>query len=128
MDSSTVLVVDDEITSRFLLRMLLETAGYTVVEAEDGIVALEMVDEHQPHAMILDVMMPKLDGISVCKMLRARKETAVLPIIALSGGNYEEESLAAGANTYMEKPMSADYLFDTLAKYTKREYLASGLV
>lgn len=128
MDSSTVLVVDDEITSRFLLRMLLETAGYTVIEAEDGVVALEMVDEHQPHAMILDVMMPKLDGIAVCKALRARKETAVLPIIVLSGGNYEEESLAAGANTYMQKPMSADYLFDTLAKYTKREYATSGLV
>jgi len=128
MDGGTVLVVDDEVTSRFMLRMLLEMTGYTVLEAEDGVVALEMVAEHQPQAMILDVMMPRLDGISVCKALRARKETAVLPIIVLSGGNYKEECLAAGANTYMQKPMSADHLFDTLAKYTRREYATNGLI
>ena len=90
MASSTVLVVDDEIMTRTMLRMLLEITGYTVFEAEDGKIALEMVAEHQPQAMILDVMMPNLDGITVCRELRAREETAVLPIIVLSGGNYEE--------------------------------------
>ena len=119
MGSSTVLVVDDEIMTRTMLRMLLEITGYTVFEAEDGKIALEMVAEHQPQAIILDVMMPNLDGITVCRELRAREETAVLPIIVLSGGNYEEESLAAGASTYMQKPMNTDNLLATLAEYTK---------
>lgn len=119
MGNSTVLVVDDELMTRRMLRMLLEITGYTVVEAEDGAVALQMVAEHQPQAIVLDVMMPNLDGIAVCRELRAREETAVLPIIILSGGNYEEESLAAGANTYMRKPMNTDNLLATIAEYTK---------
>lgn len=117
--SSTVLVVDDEVTTRMMLRMLLEMQGYTIVEAEDGEVALRMVAEHQPQVIVLDVMMPNLDGIAVCKALRAQEETAVLPIIILSGGNYEEQCMAAGANTYMQKPMNTDNLFATLAEYTK---------
>ena len=119
MSNSTVLVVDDEIMTRTMLRMLLEITGYTVVEAEDGEVALKMVAEHRPQAIVLDVMMPNLDGIAVCKTLRAREETAVLPIIILSGGNYKEESLAAGANVYMQKPMNTENLLAALAEYTK---------
>lgn len=115
---STVLVVDDEIMTRSMLRMLLEITDYTVFEAEDGVEALQMVAEHQPQAMILDVMMPKLDGIEVCKRLRAGGETAVLPIIILSGGKYKEEALAAGANMYMEKPMRTEKLLSALANYT----------
>jgi len=116
---NTVLVVDDEIMTRTMLRMLLEISGYTVVEAEDGIQALQMVAEHQPQAMVLDVMMPNMDGIEVCKRLRAGEETAVLPIIILSGGKYKDEALAAGANMYMEKPMNTEGLLAALADYTK---------
>ena len=116
---NTVLVVDDEIMTRTMLRMLLEISGYTVVEAEDGVEALQMVAEHQPKAMILDVMMPNMDGIEVCTRLKAGGETAVLPIIMLSGGKFKDEALAAGANMYMEKPMSTDKLLAALAEYTK---------
>ena len=116
---NTVLVVDDEIMTRTMLRMLLEISGYTVVEAEDGIEALQMVAEHQPQAMVLDVMMPNMDGIEVCKRLKAGGETAVLPIIVLSGGKYKDEALAAGANMYMEKPMKTDELLSFLAGHTK---------
>lgn len=119
MSNGIVLVVDDEIMTRTMLRMLLEITGYTVVEAEDGKVALKMVAEHQPQAIVLDVMMPNLDGITVCKELRGREETAVLPIIILSGGNYKEESLAAGANAYMQKPMNTENLLAALAEYIK---------
>ncbi len=119
MGSSTVLVVDDEIMTRTMLRMLLEISGYTVVEAEDGVVALQMVAEHHPQAIVLDVMMPELDGISVCKQLKEKEETAVLPIIILSGGKFKDEAIAAGANMYMGKPMSTDKLLAAFAEYTK---------
>lgn len=116
---NTVLVVDDDMVIRRMLRMLLEMTGYTVIEAKDGLMALEMVAEHRPQAMILDIMMPNLDGISVCKRLRAEGETAVLPIIILSGGKFKDEALAAGANMYMGKPMKTNELLAALVDYTK---------
>ena len=119
MRGSLILIVDDDMVIRRMLRMLLEMTGYAVQEAEDGEDALGMVAEHHPQAVVLDVMMPNLDGITVCQRLRSGEETAVLPIIILSGGKYEDEALAAGANMYMEKPMNTDKLLAALAEYTK---------
>lgn len=115
--SHSVMVVDDDIIIRHMLRMLLEMEGFVVTEATDGIDALEKVGQQPPHIMILDVMMPRLDGISVCRQLRAKPETATLPIIMLSGKTQmgaAEEGLAAGANVYLHKPMDMAELFQNL--------------
>ncbi len=113
----TILVVDDEPNIRQMLSMLLTLNGFAVDEAIDGLQALDKVHENMPSLMILDVMMPNLDGISVCKRLRADPETVHLPIIILSGKthlNADVEGLAAGADYYMFKPMKIDELLDNI--------------
>ncbi|MCA9931246.1 MAG: response regulator [Anaerolineales bacterium] len=113
----SVLIVDDEPMTLGLLRMMLEPVGFSVTGVEGGIEALACVSRQRPDVMILDVMMPDLDGIAVCKTLRSQPETANLPIVMLSGKthlNAEEEGLAAGANKYLFKPMSRTDLINSL--------------
>ncbi|MCP4362546.1 MAG: response regulator [Chloroflexi bacterium] len=107
--SLSILVVDDEPLTRNLLRLMLEPAGYRVSGAADGFDALEKAKELHPDIMLLDVMMPAMDGITVCKKLRGETDTADLPIVMLSGKVHREaiqEGLEAGANRYLSKPMS----------------------
>ncbi len=120
----SVLVVDDEPLTQDLLRLMLEPAGFRVTGADDGLEALRLVKENQPDVMILDVMMPDMDGLTVCKTLREDVETADLPIIMFSGKthlNAIEEGLEAGANRYLAKPMSRMDLIQNL-----REVLAES--
>lgn len=127
--SGLVMVVDDDIYNRNMLRLLLELEGYLVSEAEDGLDALHKATHDVPDAMILDVMMPNMDGIAACRALRARQETSRLPIIMLSGKTQigsAEEGLAAGANVYLSKPTDMDELLSTLRYYaggTARSHL-----
>ena len=103
----SIMVVDDEPATRMMLQMMLQIDGFTVLEAEDGVDALEQIQERPPDLLILDVMMPRMGGIELCKILRARPETASLPIIMLSGKVQPEavrEGLDAGANKYLHKP------------------------
>lgn len=102
----TLLVVDDEPAVRRVLAMRLQLAGYTVVCAEDGEQALELFNQEQPDLVVLDVMLPKLDGFAVCRRLRA--ESAV-PIIFLSALDVIAEKVAGldiGADDYLSKPFS----------------------
>lgn len=113
----SILLVDDDPNLRELLRQMLELGGYDVEEAEDGVEALEKVEIEPPDALILDVMMPNMDGISVCKTLRAGHDTSHIPIIMLSGKTQKkavEEGLAAGANKYLCKPIAFDDLILSL--------------
>jgi len=103
-----ILVVDDDPNLRVLLRQMLALRGFEVAEAEDGQDALNIILEVKPDAVVLDVMMPIIDGITVCKRLRSQPETAHLPIIMLSGKTQQEaidEGLQAGANKYLCKPI-----------------------
>ncbi|HFE66120.1 MAG TPA: response regulator [Chloroflexi bacterium] len=109
----SVLLVDDDPALRGLLRQMLELGGFTVYEAEDGLDALEKIPQVRPDAMILDVMMPNMDGVTLCRTVRSRPETTALPIIMLSGKTQDkaiQEGLAAGANVYLCKPISFNEL------------------
>lgn len=113
----SILLVDDEPNLRELLRHMLEIGGFEVIEAEDGLDALAKLDELMPDVMILDVMMPVLDGVSLCKQLRATEKFATLPIVMLSGKTqYKavQEGLAAGADRYLCKPITVDELVQTV--------------
>lgn len=115
--SKSVLIVDDEPTTRHMLRMLFELEGFVTYEAQDGREALEQVDQNHPDVVILDVMMPEMDGITACKIIRSNPATQTLPIIMLSGkAHYEavEEGLQAGANLYMGKPMQMPELMKSI--------------
>jgi DNA-binding response OmpR family regulator len=119
-----VLIVDDEVMTRQMLAMLLKLDGYESVEAEDGLDALEKVETHLPDAIILDVMMPRMDGVTVCKHLRSNPKTALIPVLMLSGRTQigaEEEGLNAGANVYMKKPMDPRKMLAVLKTIMARQ-------
>lgn len=102
-----ILAVDDEPANIALLSKLLKHQGYDVVEASDGVAALEAVEEHKPDLVCLDVMMPRLDGIGVCQQLRSKPEHAGLPILLLTALNRTDDrvlGLEAGANDFLTKP------------------------
>lgn len=96
---------------------MLEFAGYDIYEAVDGLDALEKVKLVQPDVILLDVMMPNLDGLEVCRRLRSQPATAKLPIIMVSAKIQVEairEGLAAGATRYLTKPVSRANLVETI--------------
>lgn len=111
--SRSVLIVDDEPMARTLLRLMLVRAGFEVLEAENGFEALDKVKQKQPDLVLLDVMMPGIDGFSVCEALRKDALTIDLPIIMLSAKTDLESvnrGLRLGANKYLTKPISTEEL------------------
>ena len=109
----SVLIVDDESMARTLLRLMLVRAGFNVSEAEDGYDALEKIRKNRPDIVLLDVMMPGMDGFAVCETLRSNPETLSLPIIMLSAKTDLDsinKGLRAGATVYLTKPISPEDL------------------
>jgi DNA-binding response OmpR family regulator len=109
----SVLVVDDEPMARTLLRLMLVRAGFEVVEAKDGHDALEKLKENRPDLVILDVMMPGMDGFTVCSTIRSQPTTADVPVIMLSAKTdmgSVNKGLTSGATKYLTKPVSPETL------------------
>src|SRR5438876_2554963 len=110
MPGETILVVDDEPANRGLLRQVLEPLGYHVREAPDGDEALVAVEAGVPDLILLDVMMPKRDGYSVCKALKSDARTRLVPIVMLTSLGQLPDKIRAvdlGADDYLTKPFSA---------------------
>jgi DNA-binding response OmpR family regulator len=96
-----------------MLRLILVRAGFEVLEAKDGYEALEQVKRYIPDLMLLDIMMPGMDGFTVCETLREQERTADLPIIMLSARADPESintGLRVGATKYLTKPVTPDEL------------------
>lgn len=105
-DSKTILIVDDEPPIREVLLYNLKKEGYNVIEAGDGITAVNMATEQRPDLILLDIMLPKLDGLSVCKRI---KNTYNVPILMLTAKDSEIDKilgLELGADDYITKPFS----------------------
>ena len=105
-DETTVLVVDDDHKLISLVRMYLEREGFPVLAAYDGPQALEMFDRHKPGFVILDLMLPKIDGVTLCRRMR---ETSGVPILMLTAKVEEVDKLvglSVGADDYLTKPFS----------------------
>jgi two-component system, sensor histidine kinase and response regulator len=106
-----ILLADDEEKNRRLLRDILESEGYNVTLAEDGQQALEKVFAEPPDVVLLDIMMPKLDGYAVCSQLRKDSRTAHLPIMIITALKDRADMLKgirAGANDFLTKPIDAE--------------------
>jgi DNA-binding response OmpR family regulator len=111
----TVLVVDDDRDVRELVARKLKQAGFAVVTAEDGVAALDAVAAHKPDLMLLDVMMPGMSGVDVCRTLRAEQGEGAPAVIFLSAKSQPadiEVGMAAGAEDYVVKPFSPKELVE----------------
>lgn len=109
MSNAKVLIIEDEEHISELVKYNLESAGYQVAAAYDGEEGLKLVSEFKPDLVILDLMLPKLDGISVCNKLRNQKETEEISIIMLTAKSSETDKiigLEIGADDYITKPFS----------------------
>ena len=107
--SHTILLVEDELTLRDTLAYRLRTEGYHVITAVDGPSAIEAARKTHPDLLLLDLMLPGMDGLEVCKQVRARQETQSSPIIMLTARTDESDvilGLELGADDYITKPFS----------------------
>src|SRR5690625_4559061 len=105
-EEQTILVVDDEERIRRLIRMYLERDNFAVDEAEDGEEALELALENDYSVILLDIMMPKMDGIEVCEKLRKEKNTPVIMLTAKGEESNRVQGFEVGADDYIVKPFS----------------------
>jgi DNA-binding response OmpR family regulator len=106
---TTILVADDEAPIVELVRFTLEDDDVQILGAYDGLTALELAQATQPDLALLDVQMPRLDGLEVCRRLRRSSDCAAMRIVMLSAGAQVEDrarGLAAGADEYLAKPFS----------------------
>ncbi len=106
--ANRIMVVDDEIGALTLIGIMLERGGFEVTKANSANVALGLLDNGTPDMFILDIMMPDIDGIELCRRVRALPQTQSTPILILSArGDDEarEQGLEAGANSYLSKPI-----------------------
>lgn len=116
---SLILIVDDNPVNNMLVQAQLKVRNYDSIVASSGKEALKMIDEHHPDAVLLDFMMPEMDGIEVLKTIRQNPETHTLPVIIVSAMADVEHHLKAeleGANGYLDKPLLSDALIQELKR------------
>ncbi|MBW2599262.1 MAG: response regulator, partial [Deltaproteobacteria bacterium] len=125
-----ILVVDDEKDLVDLISYNLKKNGFTVVKAYDGEEALRQVRTRKPHLMILDLMLPGIQGMEVCKLIRNDAENAALPIIMLTAKGEEIDKilgLEVGADDYVTKPFSVRELLARVHAVLRRSTLQKGV-
>jgi CheY-like chemotaxis protein len=118
VSSGRVLVVDDEEGIRVLCRVNLELGGYEVLEASDGVEALEVARSQRPDLIFLDVMMPRMDGWEVLGHLKEDPSTASIPVVLLTARTSEEDQMKAwgeGVLEYLSKPFNPQLLVEWAA-------------
>lgn len=115
-----ILVVDDEARMRRFIRMNMELEGYQIIEAENGLKALEQIRQHTPDLIIMDVMMPEMDGFETLKLVR---EISTVPVVLLTVKSDEEDiirGLTLGADDYITKPFSPRELVTRVTAVLRR--------
>ena len=120
-----ILYIEDDPKSRLIIRKLLESVGCVVFEAEDGREGLEKAYSVNPDAVLVDIMLPLMDGLEVTRKIRDNEETAHIPIIAVTAkamAGDREHILAAGCDDYIAKPINIPELLEKLSKVLKREF------
>src|SRR5207244_6317370 len=115
-----ILVIEDEASIVQVIRLYLEQAGYTILTASDGIAGLELHAREQPDLVILDLMLPALDGMEVCRRIRAWANTPILMLTARQGEEDRIAGLEMGADDYLVKPFSPRELVSRVKAILRR--------
>ncbi|MBL8181518.1 MAG: response regulator [Blastocatellia bacterium] len=120
----TILVVDDSATVRKLISNKLEKSGHVVACAEDGVEAMEWIENNKPDLVLLDIAMPRMDGYQVCKLIRSNEATKDVPVVMISGkdGFFDKvRGRMAGTSGYITKPFGPETLMRALDTYLVHE-------
>jgi CheY-like chemotaxis protein len=115
-----ILVVEDNERNRKLVRTILEFRGYEVVECDDGEPSLALAKEKRPVLVLMDIELPKVDGITALGRLRADPETAAIPVVAVTASvvaSQKERVMAAGFNGYISKPIDVATFPDAILRF-----------
>lgn len=119
MNKKKILLADDEEDIKIVIKIYLESKGHTVVTAFDGLDAIDKAESEKPDLILLDIMMPIMNGFEVCSRLKENKATASIPIVMLSAASQKdsvEKGLSVGAVDYIIKPFETTKLDEVMTK------------
>lgn len=122
-DKKKILLVEDEPEFRLGVRMRLESKGYEVIEAEDGAVGLDKARNMAPDLIILDVMLPKMEGYQVARLLKFDAKYKPIPIIMLTARTQKSDKdmgSAVGVDAYLTKPFKAEELLEIIVRLLEK--------
>ncbi|WP_420643099.1 response regulator [Candidatus Leptofilum sp.] len=132
MSGKKILIIDDEFPMRYLIEHQLKREGFHVTLAKDGPDGITAVTQHQPDLVVLDVMMPGMDGFEVCQQIKTTPETSQIPVIFLTASEakeYKTRAFAVGADDYLTKPFLAEELLAHISAVLKRtERVNTGVI
>jgi len=120
MAHRTILVVEDNPLNRELVVDLLEGAGYTVLQADEGVGLLERVKAAQPGLILLDLQLPGLDGVTLARQLKADRATREIPVLAMTAYarlEDQERAMEAGCDGYLRKPLDTQGFLQAVARH-----------
>lgn len=116
----TILLIEDNEQNRYLATYLLESGGYRVESAADGLSGIERAKTLVPSLILLDIQLPRMDGYSVARSLRAEPSLSCIPIIAVTSyamAGDREKSIAAGCDGYIEKPINPETFVEEVTRF-----------
>ena len=123
MNPKKILVVDDEVDLVKTIQFSLEVEGYTVLVSNDGEDALSQARKESPDLILLDIMLPKLDGYKVCRLLKFDERYKHIPILMMTAKTQEKDKvlgMETGADEYITKPFDMDELMEKIKEYLKQ--------
>jgi len=126
-----ILVVDDDKKIVLLVKSLLEKEGYETIEAYSGKMALDILQDSEPDLILLDVMMPEMDGMETCRRIKGKDNTRSIPVIVLTAKKDVSDKIAgleAGANDYIVKPFNPDELLARIKAQLRIKFLEDELL
>ena len=122
----SILVVDDDKRTRDFLRYHMQEEGFTVHEAEDGLKAVELARKIRPSVIVLDTVMPGMDGYEVMEALKDEQATEHIPVIVLSGSEDSKVAMESGATHYLVKPIARESLIKAVNEILSKTMGNSG--